>query len=392
MSPVCRLHDYQFNHEREMTMEDVRVERMAEIITGYSSKVKRDDLVGIRGSTAAAPLVRALYAECVRRGAHVYTDVSLPGLEEIFYEQASRRQLAYLSPLRKFEVENVDVVIGILSETNTRRLSGADPRKQALASKARQPVMETFMRRAAEHEKKGKGGLRWTLTLFPTEAYAQDAEMGIREYEDFVFGACFANEDGGIKRWRAQDRRQARVVRYLKGRKVVEIGAPGTDLRVGIAGRPFMNCSGHNNFPDGEIFTGPQENRIDGKIRYSFPACIQGREVEGVELEFAKGEVVKATAAKNEAFLKSMIGMDEGAKRVGEFAFGLNAGIQRFTKNTLFDEKIGGTLHLALGKGYPQSGSKNNSALHWDMVCDLREGGEVYVDGKLFSKDGELKI
>lgn len=375
-----------------MTMEDVRVERMAEIITGYSSKVKRDDLVGIRGSTAAAPLIRALYAECVRRGAHVYTDVSLPGLEEIFYEQASRRQLAYLSPLRKFEVENVDVVIGILSETNTRRLSGADPRKQALASKARQPVMETFMKRAAEHEKKGKGGLRWTLTLFPTEAYAQDAEMGIREYEDFVFGACFANEEGGIKRWRAQDRRQARVVRYLKGRKVVEIGAPGTDLRVGIAGRPFMNCSGHNNFPDGEIFTGPQENRIDGKIRYSFPACIQGREVEGVALEFAKGEVVKATAAKNEAFLKSMIGMDDGAKRVGEFAFGLNAGIQRFTKNTLFDEKIGGTLHLALGKGYPQSGSKNNSALHWDMVCDLRDGGEVYVDGKLFSKDGELQI
>ncbi|MCE2453563.1 MAG: aminopeptidase [Nitrospinae bacterium] len=367
-------------------MEDVRVERMAEIITGYSSKIKRDDLVGIRGSTAAAPLIRALYAECVRRGAHVHAEVSLPGLEEIFYEHASRRQISFLSPM------NVDVVISILSETNTRRLSGADPKKQALASKARQPIMETFMKRAAEHERKGKGGLRWTLTLFPTEAYAQDAEMGIREYEDFVFGACFANEDGGIRRWRAQDRRQARVIRYLKGRKVVEIGAPGTDLRVGIAGRPFMNCSGHNNFPDGEVFTGPQENRIDGKIRYSFPACIQGREVDGVELEFEKGEVVKATAEKNEAFLKSMIGMDEGAKRVGEFAFGLNAGIQRFTKNTLFDEKIGGTLHIALGKGYPQSGSKNNSALHWDMVCDLRGGGEVYVDGKLFSKDGELQI
>ncbi len=184
-------------------MEDVRVERMAEIITGYSSKIKRDDLVGIRGSTAAAPLIRALYAECVRRGAHVHAEVSLPGLEEIFYEHASRRQISYLSPMRKFEVENVDVVISILSETNTRRLSGADPKKQALASKTRQPIMETFMKRAAEHETKGKGGLRWTLTLFPTDAYAQDAEMGIREYENFVFGACFANEDGGIKRWRA---------------------------------------------------------------------------------------------------------------------------------------------------------------------------------------------
>ena len=373
-------------------MEDVRVERMAEIITGYSSTVKRGDLVGIRGSTAAAPLIRAVYAECVRRRAFPYTDVSLPGMEEIFYQYANREQLSHLSPLRRFEVENVDVVIGILSETNTRRLSGADPKKQALTSKARRPVMETFMKRAAQYEKTGKKGLRWTLTLFPTEAYAQDAEMGIREYENFVFGACFADEAGGIRRWRALDRRQERVIRYLKGRKVVEIGAPGTDLRVGIAGRPFMNCSGHNNFPDGEVFTGPQENRIDGKIRYSFPACIAGREVDGVELEFEKGEVVKAQAEKNEAFLKSMIGMDEGAKRVGEFAFGLNAGIQRFTKNTLFDEKIGGTLHLALGKGYPQSGSRNDSALHWDMVCDLRDEGEVYVDGKLFSKNGELKI
>ena len=373
-------------------MEDVRVERMAEIIAGYSSRVKRGDLVGIRGGAAAAPLIRAVYAECVRRGAHVHAEVSLPGLEEIFFEHAKRAQLAYLSPMRKFEVENVDVVISILSETNTRRLSGADPKKQAILSKTRQPIMETFMKRAAQHEETGKGGLRWTLTLFPTEAYAQDAEMGIREYENFVFGACFADEAGGIERWREQHRRQARVIRYLKGRKVVEIGAPGADLRVGIAGRPFMNCSGRNNFPDGEVFTGPQENRIDGKIRYSFPACISGREVDGVELEFDKGEVVKATAEKNEAFLKSMIGMDDGAKRVGEFAFGLNDGIQRFTKNTLFDEKIGGTLHLALGKGYPQSGSKNNSALHWDMVCDLREGGEVYVDGKLFSKDGELQI
>ncbi len=373
-------------------MEDVRVERMAEIITGYSVRLKRGDVVGIRGSTAAEPLIRAVYAECVRRGAHPYTHVGLTGLDEIFYQYANRRQLTHLSSMARFEVENADVIISILSETNTRRLSGVDPKKQALASKARQPIMETFMKRSAQYEKTGREGLRWTLTLFPTEAYAQDAEMGMREYEDFVFGACFADEPDGIRRWRGLNRRQARVIRYLEGRKVVEIGGPGTDLRVGIAGRPFMNCSGHHNFPDGEIFTGPEEGKIDGKIRYSFPACLSGREVEGVELEFEKGEVVKARAEKNEAFLKSMIGMDAGARRAGEFAFGLNYGIQRFTKNTLFDEKIGGTLHIALGKGYPQSGSKNDSALHWDMVCDLREGGEVYVDGKLFSQNGELKI
>ena len=163
-------------------------------------------------------------------------------------------------------------------------------------------------------------------------------------------------------------------------------------MKVGISGRKFINCSGHNNFPDGEVFTGPEENSVEGKIRYSFPACLSGREVDGVELEFKKGEVVKASAEKNEEFLLSMIGMDAGSKRIGEFAFGLNYGIKQYTKNILFDEKMGGTVHLALGKGYPESGSRNNSALHWDMVCELRKEGEVYVDGKLFFKKGKLQI
>ncbi|MFP6867774.1 MAG: aminopeptidase [Nitrospinota bacterium] len=374
-------------------MEDIRVERMAETIARYSSKVGRRELVCIRGGIAAAPLIRALYEECLKLGAFPYTQVSLPGIDEVFFRNANKEQLSYISPISKLEVNRVDVLISVLSETNTKRLSAVDPKKQTAASVARQPIMKTFMKRSAEYEKtRGKKGLRWTLTLFPTEAYAQDAEMSLHEYEDFVFAACFANKAGGVGHWKAIDKHQGEVIRYLKGRKVVEIGGRDTDLRIGIAGRPWINCSGSHNFPDGEIFTGPEETKIDGKIRYSFPACLSGREVEDVRLTFEKGRVVKASAEKNEKFLKTMIGMDRGASRVGEFAFGLNRGIQRFTKNTLFDEKIGGTLHLALGKGYPESGSKNNSALHWDMVCDLRRGGEIRVDGRLFSKNGKLKI
>ncbi|MEK6709197.1 MAG: aminopeptidase [Nitrospinota bacterium] len=373
-------------------MEDARVSRMAETIVRYSARVGRGDLVCIRGGVTAAPLIRAIYRECLRRGAFPYSQVGLPGMEEVFYRHANREQLTFLSPVARFEIGRVDVLISILSETNTRRLSGTDPRKQALSSKARQPIMRTFMKRAAQYDRTRKKGLRWTLTLFPTEAYSQDAEMSLSEYESFVFGACFADRAGAVGRWKAVEKRQHEIARWLKGRKVVELAGPGVDLRIGIRGRRFINCCGHHNFPDGEIFTGPEEGKVEGRIRYSFPACLSGREVDGVELTFERGRVVKATAGKNEAFLKSMIGMDPGAARVGEFAFGLNGGIQRFTKNILFDEKIGGTVHLALGKGYPESGSRNDSALHWDMVRDLRKGGEARVDGRPFMENGRVLV
>ena len=216
--------------------------------------------------------------------------------------------------------------------------------------------------------------------------------MSLEEYADFVYRACFAHKKDPVAEWKKLAVFQRKVIRYLKGRKKVNITGPNTDLELGIAGRPFINCEGKRNFPDGEVFTGPQERSVNGHISYSFPAAYGGREVDGVRLRFEKGEVVEFSAEKNEAFLSRMIGMDAGAKRVGEFAFALNPGIQRFTKNILFDEKIGGTIHLALGKGYPESGSKNDSALHWDMICDLRKKGEVYVDGRLFEKNGKLMV
>jgi aminopeptidase len=374
-------------------MADPRLERMAETLVRYSAGVKRGDIVKIQGGVEAAPLIREVYRACLERGAHPYTQVGVPGLDEIFFEKAGRAQLGFLQPVSLFEIKKVDVVISILSEVNTKRLTGVDPARQALAQRARKPIMDVFMRRSAAHAAgKKEGGLRWTLTLYPTQAYAQDAEMSLEDYTKFVFKACFAEKRDPVAEWKKLSAIQRQVVRFLKGRKKVHVMAPGTDLEIGISGRHFINCDGRHNFPDGEVFTGPEETSVRGHITFSYPVCYGGREVEGVRLKFEKGNVVHMAAEKNEAYLRKMLTMDPGARRVGEFSFAMNEGIQRFTRNILFDEKIGGTVHLALGKGYPESGSRNDSALHWDMICDLRRGGEVYVDGKLFEKDGKILL
>lgn len=371
-------------------MSDPRVLRMARTLVRYSAEVRKGDVVKILGGAEAAPLIREVFRECVRRGAHPYVQAGISGLDEIFLREADEGQIRFVQPVSLFEIKKVDVLLSVLSEVNTKRLSGIDPARQALAQRARKPILNVFMKRSADHEKGKPGGLRWTLTLWPTQAYAQDAEMSLDEYSDFVFRACFAHKADPIAEWKKLSGLQKKVIQYLKGRKKVHIAGPDTDLELGIAGRRFINCEGRRNFPDGEVFTGPEERSVKGRIRYSFPVCYGGREVDGVRLRFEKGEVVEMSAEKNEKFLRQMVGMDAGAKRVGEFAFAMNWGIQRFTKNILFDEKIGGTVHLALGKGYPESGSRNDSALHWDMICDLRKAGEVHVDGRLFQKNGKL--
>ncbi len=248
------------------------------------------------------------------------------------------------------------------------------------------PLSETYLKRSAA------GDFHWCLTLYPTPAYAQDAEMGLQEYGEFVFHACFLNEEDPIARWRQLAERQQRLVDHLNQSHEVHILAPGTDLRLGISGRTWVNSDGKHNLPSGEVFTGPQEEAVNGYITFTFPAVYGGREVRGVRLEFEDGRVVRASAEHNEPFLLEMLEADEGARYLGELAFGTNVHIQRFMRETLFDEKIGGTIHLALGQSYPETGGQNSSAIHWDMVCDLRDGGEVYVDGELFQKGGTFTL
>jgi aminopeptidase len=368
-------------------MADPRVETVAKILVDYSVKVRPNQLVRINGfAPEGAPLILALYQRVLEWGAHPFLEIGIEGTEELLYTYAGDTQLDYLPPFRKEMIEQIDASIGIWTEVNTKRLTNADPAKQSRRSVAMRPLSDRLLERAAKKE------LRWALTIYPTQAFAQDAEMSLCEFEDFVYEACLVREPDPIKAWKKISKEQQRIVDWLNKAKKIHVVGPDTNLRLEVAGRKWINCDGHENFPDGEIFTGPVEDSVNGQIRYTYPACAYGREVEDVHLHFKDGKVVKATAAKNEEFLSKMLKTDKGARYIGEFAFGTNPGIQRFTKNVLVDEKIGGTIHLALGKGYPETGSKNQSAIHWDMVCDLRKGGEVRVDGTLFLKDGKIVV
>ncbi len=367
-------------------MSDPRITNLARVIVDYSVKAKPGDQVFMTATPAATPLINELYRLLIQRGAHVTPLIELPGLSPIFFQYASDEQLKYVPPVSKYVIENFDVRLSILSQVNTRELSGVDPARQAARQSAMREITQTFMERSAT------GALRWNLTMFPTDAYAQDAEMSLADFEDFVYRACLCDQADPVAAWEEVARRQQLLVDWLAGKHEVHLVGPDTDLTVGITGRSFVNCCGDKNMPDGEVFTGPEETRVNGHVRFSYPAVFQGREVDDVRVWFEDGVAVKWTAAKNEEFLTQMLTADEGARRLGEFAFGTNFGIQRFIKNLLFDEKIGGTVHMAFGAGYPETGSQNKSAIHWDMICDLREGSEVRVDGELFAKDGKYVL
>jgi aminopeptidase len=276
--------------------------------------------------------------------------------------------------------------IHLLSESNTRRLSSVDSSRQAIHDRAHSELFSLWMDRAS------KGALRWVICAVPTLGYAQDAEMSIGEFEDFIYSTTRADTEDPVAEWTAIRLAQNRLIDWLAGKKSVTAKGPNVDLSFSIDGRSFVSCDGRFNMPDGEIFTGPVEDSVNGWVRFTYPAIYGGREVDGVELTFENGKVVKATAKKGEEYLNSVLDTDPGARFLGEFAIGTNTGIQKFTRNILFDEKIGGTVHMAVGSGYPDTGSKNESAVHWDMICDMRSGAEIRVDGELFYQNGEFKV
>ncbi len=365
---------------------DSRVDKFADVLINYSMGIQRNQRVIIQGTTLAEPLLRATYTAVLQAGGHPMLLITLPDQDELLFRFASDNQLQHVSDVHQHAIGTYDAILVILSTANTRALNNVDPARSVLRDRARSKLTETLLSRYSA------GELKWTGTLFPTNAFAQDADMSLHDYEDFVYGACMPDPDDPVGWWQRLSRRQQRIVDWLKGRKEVHVRGPETELTLRIDGRSFINCDGHENMPDGEVFTGPLEDSVNGHVFFSYPAIHGGREVSGVRLWFEDGKVVKATAEKNEAFLLKTIDTDEGARRVGEFAIGTNAGIKRFTRQLLFDEKIGGSFHMALGAGIPSTGSKNRSAIHWDMICDLRRGGEIRVDGELLNKDGEFVI
>jgi len=367
-------------------MSDPRLNKLARVLVNYSISAKPGQLIRISGHTVAEPLIIELAREVIAAGAHPFIMMSPEEVMEIMYKTGNDDQLKYISPIAWTAVEKIDASIGIWGSANTRALSNCDPARQAVASAALKPYKDRFFERAA------KGELKWVGTQYPCAAHAQDAEMSLSEYQDFVFNAGLLNEPDPAAAWRNVAACQQRMVDYLNGKNEVRVTTPqGTDIRFGVQGRTWFNCCGDMNFPDGEVFTGPVEDSTEGTIAFSFPAVHGGREVPNIVLKFKAGKVVEAHAGGNEDYLIKMLDQDAGSRFLGELAFGCNYSITRYTKNTLFDEKIGGTIHTAVGSSYPETGGKNQSGLHWDMVCDLRQGGKIWVDGELISENGLFK-
>lgn len=366
-------------------MRDPRLQKLADVLVNYSVGVKRGQLVAIRGPALALPLITEVHRRVIDAGGHGLVRLSAEENDEIFLKHANEEQLKYCNPVTKFEYEQVDCAIGIWAEENTRLLTNADPDKMRINQSARKPLMDIFMKRAAE------GKLHWTGTQFPSQACAQDADMSLADYEDFVFSAGLLHLLDPVAAWKRISERQQRVVDFLNGKSEYRVvSANDTDVRMNVAGMRWINCDGHENFPDGEVFTGPVVASVNGRINFSFPAVHHGREVHDVKLVFRDGKVVEASASKGEDFLIKMLDMDAGSRFLGECAIGTNYSIQQYTRNTLFDEKIGGTVHFALGAGYPESGNNNQSGLHWDMVVDLRRGGFIEIDGVKINVDGKF--
>lgn len=366
-------------------MPDPRVLKLGKLLVHYSLALQPGEKFVLRTHPLANELTLVVYEEAIKAGAHVQIDQKVPGVDEIFFKYASDDQLDFVSPVRKLTTETYDAFLNLWTEHNTRSLSGIDPSRMSRMAKAGAPLSKLFMDRSA------KGEMRWCLTVFPTDAMAQEADMSLSDYQDFVYGAGMLNEADPAEYWRQMGRDQQKLVDWLKGRDQVVLKGANIDLKMSVKGRTFIPCDGKVNFPDGEIFTGPVEDSVNGWVRFRYPAIEYGQEVTDIELWFENGKVVKETATKNQELLTSQLNTDPGARYLGEFGIGTNYGIQRFTKNMLFDEKMGGTIHLAVGAGYPESGSKNESGIHWDMLCDMAES-EMTADGEVFYKNGKPTI
>ncbi|TML27002.1 MAG: aminopeptidase [Actinobacteria bacterium] len=366
-------------------MSDPRVAKLGDLLVNYSLELGPGQTLRIDAGTVAVPLVTEAYRSAVRAGANPRTRIEVEGLDVIAVGESSDDQLVFVSEIDRFEVEQITAVMTIWADRNTRALTQADPDRVSRRIASRRELTKRFWERI------DAGEARWVGTRFPTEAHAQDAEMSLPEYEDFVYAACHVREnEDPVGHWRQVSTELNARARELESFRELRIVGPDTDLRLNVDGRGWLAADGKLNMPDGEIFTSPVETETDGEIRFSFPAIFHGRAVEDVRLRFEGGRVIDAEAKTANDYLHSLLDMDGGARVLGELAFGLNYEIDRFTRDILFDEKIGGTLHLALGSSFKKLGGENESGLHWDMICDLREDGEVYADGELVWKAGRF--
>ena len=354
--------------------------RFADLLTGYCLEVQEGQEIVVRSTALAAPLLLECQRAILARDAWPLLRVELPGATAAFYRHALDRHLDLFSEVSYAEAKKTDAHLAIQAPENTRALAGIDPERLARAARARRPVREVTMKK------------RWCATLWPTEAGAQQAGMSLVDFEAFVERALFLDQPDPVRAWGELRAFQAGLIERLKGVGELRIEAPGTDLALTVKGRRWVNSDGKRNMPSGEVFTGPHEASANGRVRFGVPSSPAGVDVASVDLEFEDGLVVAAAAERGEDYLQRALATDEGARRLGEIGIGTNFGIDRAIGATLFDEKIGGTVHLALGRSYPETGGKNESALHWDLICDLRRGGRLTADGETVMQDGRFVL
>lgn len=365
-------------------MTDPRVSNLAKLIVNYCVYLKKGEEVVINGTVESIPLIREIVKYTVDAGAYpVMINIGDESITEAFYRHAPPEVLSHVSIIEKEMISRINASISILAPSHTKPLAGIDPEKIMIRSRARRELSQIYLERSA------RGELKWVIAPYPTRALAQEAGMSIGEYEDFVYRATFADQEDPVQAWVDKAREQEKIARFLEKAREIRYVGEGIDLYLRVDGRKWVNDDGHYNMPGGEVFSAPVDDSAEGYVEFDYPAIWRGVEVEGVKLVFKKGVVVEAAARKGGEFLAKMLDTDEGARKIGEIAFGLNYNITRFTKEILFDEKIGGTIHLALGSAYPETGGQNKSAIHWDMIKDMRKA-KVFIDGDLVYENGRF--
>ena len=345
-------------------------ESFAALICDWCLEVEPGQRVVVSSTTLAEPYAQALHAAILERDAWPFVWLTPPSLGSDLYRHGGERHFSQASPVEVALIEAVDARVGIEAPANTNELAEIDPELIARTSVARAALRELVLAR------------RWCGTIVPTPALAQQAAMSEGDYADFVNRALLLDRPDPIAAWRTLSERQHELIERLEDTRQIRIEAAGTDISLSVEGRTWINSDGRRNMPSGEVFTGPLEHSANGVIRFTVPTGPRGVTVTGVELAFRDGEVVDARAERGEEYLRAALATDEGARYLGELGIGTNAGIDRPTGHILLDEKMAGTVHLALGRSYPETGASNESAVHWDLICDLRDGGRITADGE----------
>lgn len=372
------------NQKAGVNLGDIRLNKLAKLLVNYSAEVKPSDFVLVSCDEVAEPWLQEVVKEAVLAGAHVETILTSHLVKDIKLKYSTDKQLTQENYIMKYALEKATVWLSAWGTKNTKSNSSVSEERLKLSAKGAESWRKIYS------EKVGNGSLRWCGTQYPTFADAQEASMSLSDYEDFVYGAGLLDAEDPVSEWKKISKDQERWVEYLDNKNELHIISKGTDIKVNVSGRKWINCDGKENFPDGEIFTSPVESGVDGYITFSFPGIYMGREIEEIKLTVKDGKVIESSAKKGEKLLKTLLEFDDGSYRFGEVAIGTNYNIKKFTKNMLFDEKIGGTIHMAIGDSMPEAGGKNRSNIHWDMLCDMREEGKIYADGELFYQNGNF--